>query len=217
MTDRGTGDQPGSHSPSRVSRRLRAGTHVAIGLLRGTVRRPFASSEATVFAHGIRVISGVRKEKHPPTHRRQSFAVRHRLSQHSPASPRGPFVVELFTAWVFQVAGSVDPVRPLARLEAPHAGRVERSRRLRTPTDGITQPKLPHPLCTTTARPKSSLSTSPSFEETHRIEPVDYSLWELLTDNASLSPIRITHWSLRRTARASLLARSSTGQSPDGW
>ncbi len=45
-----------------------------------------------------RTISGARTQKPPLTHKRWVFAVWHRLSFHSPASPRGPFMVELFTA-----------------------------------------------------------------------------------------------------------------------
>ncbi len=43
------------------------------------------------------MISGDRMEKRPLTHRPQSFAVRHRLLHDSLTSPRGPFMVELFT------------------------------------------------------------------------------------------------------------------------
>ena len=38
----------------------------------------------------------LRSYKHPRTHRQRAFAVRHRLSLNSPASPHGPFMVELF-------------------------------------------------------------------------------------------------------------------------
>ena len=66
---------------------------------RGCVR---GSSEPAPFASGIArgnspMISGDRMEKRPLTHRPQSFAVRHRLLHDSLTSPRGPFMVELFT------------------------------------------------------------------------------------------------------------------------
>lgn len=46
-------------------------------------------------------------------------------------------MVELFTAWISQVAGMAIPVRPVTRTEAPHASQVERSQRLSIPLNGI--------------------------------------------------------------------------------
>ena len=45
-----------------------------------------------------RTISGARTQKPPLTRKRWVFAIWHRLSFHLPASPCGPFMVELFTA-----------------------------------------------------------------------------------------------------------------------
>ena len=81
-------------------------------------------------------------EKRPLTPQPESFAVWHRLLQNSLASPRGPFMVELFTVESFSIGSrSPDesrPVRPVTRLEAPHASQVERGQGPRTPMDGIT-------------------------------------------------------------------------------
>ena len=49
------------------------------------------------------MISGDRMEKRPLTPQPESFAVWHRLLQNSLASPRGPFMVELFTVERFSV------------------------------------------------------------------------------------------------------------------
>jgi len=56
-------------------------------------------------------ISGDRMEKHPLTHQQSSFAVRHRLLRDSLASPRGPFMVELFTVGRFAPDRRTGPVR----------------------------------------------------------------------------------------------------------
>ena len=51
-------------------------------------------------------ISGDRTWKHPLTRQQQSFAVWHRLPSSLPASPHGPFMVELFTVAFFDaIAG----------------------------------------------------------------------------------------------------------------
>jgi hypothetical protein len=98
-------------------------------------------------------ISGDRMEKHPLTRQPASFAVRHRLPQDSLASPRGPFMVELFTV------GRFAPDRRTGRSgfdgrpsKAPHASQVERSQRLRAPWTGLRSSfDEPHPLGIRTA------------------------------------------------------------------
>jgi hypothetical protein len=59
------------------------------------------------------------------------FAVRHRLRRHSPASPFGPFVVELFAGGFYRP--HAEPCHwpgPVCRqTEAPHAGLVKRTSR----------------------------------------------------------------------------------------
>lgn len=56
-------------------------------------------------------ISGDRMEKRPLTPQPESFAVRHRLLTDSLASPRGPFVVELFAAGGFSASPRTSYVR----------------------------------------------------------------------------------------------------------
>lgn len=64
-----------------------------------------------------------------PTHRCEAFAVRHRLRSKSLASPRGPFMVELFAIGCFARMPTlvIGPVPPVARSRTPHASRVERT------------------------------------------------------------------------------------------
>ena len=78
-------------------------------------------------------------EKHPLTLQLQSFAVWHRLLQDSLASPRGPFMVELFTAGGFAAGlrAGLAPGFNCHQLKAPHASQVERSQRLRAPWTGL--------------------------------------------------------------------------------
>ncbi len=96
---------------------------------------PGSSEPDTVYA-GSRgsdspAISGDRMEKHPLTRQPASFAVRHRLLQDLLASPRGPFMVELFTVGSFSlrlpIAGPVRSGFDGRPSKAPHASQVERS------------------------------------------------------------------------------------------
>ena len=90
-TRRGTGDQPGTHSSSRVSHRLRNVGHVARGSLLGAVAVHLFLPEQVAFARaGCAEISGDRMRKPPLTHRHQLFAIRHRLPHCSLASVRTP-------------------------------------------------------------------------------------------------------------------------------
>ena len=65
----------------------------------------------------------LRSYKRPLTHQHRSFAVRHRLSWNSLASPYGPFMVELFTAVGFADGPRTDHVRtgtsPCSMLPTP--------------------------------------------------------------------------------------------------
>jgi len=75
-------------------------------------------------------ISAGRNEKHPLTHRRWFFAVRQRLRSNLLASPRGPFMVELFAALGFaQGPRTRSQVRSRAspRRELPTPAEVERA------------------------------------------------------------------------------------------
>jgi hypothetical protein len=85
------------------------------------------------------MISGDRMEKRPLTHQPKSFAVWHRLLQNLLASPRGPFMVELFTAGGFAAGlrAGLAPGFNCHQLKAPHASQVERSQRLRAPWTGL--------------------------------------------------------------------------------
>ena len=69
-------------------------------------------------------ISGARRQKRPLTPRRRTFAVRHRLRLHSPASPCGPFVVELFASRGFA---------PGTRARSDARSRLSPARELPTP------------------------------------------------------------------------------------
>jgi hypothetical protein len=127
------GTTPGRRAPSQVSvRRLSAG-HVARGNPR-TGWRAACPHAGTVCAGPVpsrgRTISGGRIQKHPPTRPPGLFAVRPRVSGRiSPASPCGPFEVELFAApglpggpraWSRPGPGCRQPGTPLA-------GTVERT------------------------------------------------------------------------------------------
>jgi hypothetical protein len=93
------GDHPGRRSPSQVSRGLRPAGHVARG------RYPSGPSPyvpgprpGIVSARSPSRFRGAEVRSASPTPRRRLFAVRHRLRPDSPASPCGPFMVELFAA-----------------------------------------------------------------------------------------------------------------------
>ena len=102
-------------------------------------------------------ISGDRTWKRPLTHPRKPFAAWQRLSSSLPASPRGPFVVELFVAVAFFDGHRTGQSGFTCRqVKTPHAGQVARSsRELLSPLDGITRctpmSASPHPLCAMTA------------------------------------------------------------------
>lgn len=74
-------------------------------------------------------ISGDRTWKHPLTHRLKLFAVWHRLPVDSLASPRGPFMVELFAACFHRTPGTTMPDSDCHQSKTPHASQVERSLR----------------------------------------------------------------------------------------
>lgn len=99
-------------------------------------------------------------------------AVRHRLRFHLPPSPRGPFMVKLFTAGrLNRSPGQI--LGPVARITAnklPTAARVERGRRPQIPPWRITQrtgiaSPAASPALSMTARmlAHTSLSRSPGF------------------------------------------------------
>ena len=70
-------------------------------------------------------LSGDRTWKRPLTHRLKSFAVWHRLPQNSPASPRGPFMVELFTVSLLTRSPRLSaPVRLVAKSKLPTPDRL---------------------------------------------------------------------------------------------
>ena len=114
------------------------------------------SSEPAPFASGFAeseppAISGDRMEKRPLTHQPKSFAVRHRLLSDSLASPRGPFMVELFTASGFAAGRRTSHVRfglsPGSKLPTPARLNEVLGKEPRTPVDGITLSFTePHPL-----------------------------------------------------------------------
>jgi len=94
-------------------------------------------------------ISGDRMEKRPLTHQFPSFAVRHRLRSDSLASPRGPFMVELFTASGFAAGRRTSPVRfglsPGTKLPTP--ARLNGVRDPESPWTGLrSSVDEPHPL-----------------------------------------------------------------------
>lgn len=121
----------GRRSGSRVSDVLRPIGHVARRVRPSGPGRRMPGLPA---GHGLR---GRRTEARPardfrdpkaeaaPYPRRRPFAVRHRLRSRSPASPRGPLMVELFAPRGLPPgarAGSSRPVPPVAGSGAPHAG-----------------------------------------------------------------------------------------------
>jgi hypothetical protein len=89
------------------------------------------SSEPNTVCAGSRrsdspAISGDRMEKHPLIHQPASFAVRHRLLRNSLASPRGPFMVELFTVgrFCFRSPDESGPVSMVAHRKLPTPARL---------------------------------------------------------------------------------------------
>jgi hypothetical protein len=108
----GTGDQPGIDRASCVSHVLRSQSLVASGCdpTRSKNKSPYVQSSLWhSFQEPSLSISGARNQKLPLTHRRRPFAasepllralkrIWHRLSVCLQASPRGPFIVELFAA-----------------------------------------------------------------------------------------------------------------------
>jgi len=91
------------------------------------------------------------------------------------------------------VAGMVVPVRPVARLEAPHASRVERGQRPRTPSDGIwRQPAAAPALKDDGPSARNGVGhvrVAPTRGENHRIECRDCSgrVDRLLPNKGSLT------------------------------
>lgn len=136
------GTNPGGKSPSCVSHRLRRTNHVAIpSYWEGSSRHARRFRAAIVSrSHGCG-FQGTERGSIPLPVREKSFAAWQRLSSDSPASPRGPFMVELFIAAAFfgsHRAGQ--PGLACRQARTPHAGQVERSRRrLLNPLDGITR------------------------------------------------------------------------------
>ena len=73
-------------------------------------------------------ISGDRTWKHPLNHQQQSFAVWRRLPSSLPASPHGPFVVELFAiALISRDCRTGLSGFTCHQVKTPHAGQVVRS------------------------------------------------------------------------------------------
>lgn len=132
---RGTGHHPGSRSGSRISVVCRFDGHVAREIpLRFGVGCAYSRTRtvcATRCNHLHRVaISAGRSKKRPLTHRRRLFAVRHRLRQSLPASPCGPFMVELFAVEFF--ARSPNPIARSGRA-CRHVAHSPRRPRLNEP------------------------------------------------------------------------------------
>lgn len=131
-------------------------------------------------------ISGDRSEKHPLIHRQRMFAVRHRLLLDSPASPYGPFMVELFVAAGFASGPRRSHVRSgrSPGSELPTPAEVERTiLALRhpgpNPLDGICTRFGPR-------RPRGKklppgCSASPHLRN-HRVERRDYSGFRCATE-----------------------------------
>ena len=88
---------PAHAAPSRFSDHLRLLNHVARPSYRPDESRYVSGSRPSIVsASMLLAISGDRNKKHPLTRPRPLFAVWHRLSTNSLASPFGPFIVELF-------------------------------------------------------------------------------------------------------------------------
>lgn len=107
MICRGTGHHPGTHSASQVILGLRLHRHVArrVSHLRALLPCARGSPPPQFPAPNLGgQISGRRNQKLDLTHGQDAFTVRHRLDASSLASPHGPFMVELFAAWISQDA-----------------------------------------------------------------------------------------------------------------
>lgn len=123
------GTTPGGHRGSQVSKRSHQHGHVARERKLPGGSPYVQGSRPGIVSPDVSGISGDRNQKPPLTRQRPLFAVRRRLRADSPASPCGPFMVELFAAGCFpRTPGWSGPVAPLTERELPTPARVERTR-----------------------------------------------------------------------------------------
>ena len=149
---------------------------------------------------------------------------RHRLPRHLPASPCGPFMVELFTLPFYRgiPEPGQDSAPAVTSLKAPHAG----TRCTNLPSLADPSPVGGFAASREGCSPTSAhdvldqgrgLSASPPFpEQRYRIERRDYSERQIL-GNKARTTVRITPTSLRREGQARLRASGSTDTALDGW
>ena len=161
----GTGNRSGPRSGSQVS----DGRPPPVTSLEGVTPRVPRRMSRLPPGHSFRrphdgpAISGARRQKLPLTLGADCSRFGTVSGRHSPASPCGPLVVELFAVPGLSRGspGLVHgPVPPVARSGAPHAGRVERTcrKQARTPRRGFS------PLRPSRPRPEGrGLSLSPTF------------------------------------------------------
>ena len=204
----------GSPRPSPVSR-----TRLSIRSRRSVVRRPRAGSPAAAFA---REMSRDFSEQNPealayPSTNDLISAVRHRLRINLPPSPRGPLMVELFTAGCFGRSPGAVNARSSAslRTSSPRRLGLNEVRDPDPPEEDYATARASHCLTISEhdgseafnqrlqvcpGRPDSAGSRPPSM-------PSDRSCGLSRLD---LRLRAFTHSSLRRTGQARLLASGST-------
>ena len=119
----------GHRNPSQVSNGLRIHGHVARGCYSSepaSFEPVFRQAKVSTFSHDF---GGPKVEAPPLPANADLFAVRHRLRRHSPASPFGPFMVELFAGGFYRPHAEpyLWPGSVCRQTKTPHAGLVKRT------------------------------------------------------------------------------------------
>ena len=226
----------GNRNPSQVSNGLRIHGHVARGCYSSepaSFEPVFRQAKVSTFSHDF---GGPKVEAPPLPTNADLFAVRHRLRRHSPASPSGPFMVELFVGGFYRPHAEpyLWPGSVCRQTKTPHAGLVKRTSRdfhpicankgalVRIPRTGLARETCFTRFEPSRPRPKFRYANfaevfpcRPLHQNWNGIEHWDYSGPSLFLTTEARSGITPT--SLPRTGRATLMASGSTGRHQCGW